>query len=66
VPATTSEAVTTSGSTLSGQMRVRHFTQEGWGADWFFEFDSTNLGAQGLTQSENVFRAGVTILFELD
>lgn len=65
VPATNSEIDGASGSVVTGQFRLRHFSNEGWGSDWFVEYNSYVRSSNGATQGESMLRIGVSFLLEL-
>lgn len=58
------DAASEGGSLITGQLRARHFSSDTWGADWFFEFNSIARNGDGFSQSESLFRFGVTFLLE--
>lgn len=66
LPASNNEVTSASGSVLTGQFRLRHFTHQGWGSDWFIEFDRNSRSGSGAIQSESLLRFGVSVLVELD
>jgi hypothetical protein len=56
----------TGGSAITGQMRVRQFSSDTWGSDWFVEYSTVSRGTESLTQGESVIRVGVSFLIELN
>jgi hypothetical protein len=66
LPATNSDVTSASGSVITGQFRLRHFSNQGWGSDWFIEYDQYSRAAGSATQSENLLRFGVSFLVELN